>query len=101
MRISLSIAVIALAGALSCKPVDAAEKTVVLDVKNADCVLCPPIVRQSLLRVPGVKEVKTTQADRMADFMATITFDDAVATVAMLIDATTKAGYPASIASAN
>ena len=82
-------------------PVQAADKTVVLDVKNADCVLCPPIVRQSLLRVPGVKTVKTTQADQMADFMATVTFDDTVANESTLIAATTKAGYPAYVANAN
>jgi periplasmic mercuric ion binding protein len=82
-------------------PVGAANRIVVLDVKNADCVLCPPIVRQSLLRVKGVKDVKTTQADQMADFMATVTFDDAVTDEAALIGATTKAGYPSHVASAN
>lgn len=101
MRIHLSISTIALAAILLCQSARAAERTVVLDVKNADCVLCPPIVRRSLLHVPGVKAVKTAQADRIADFMATVTFDDSVATVAMLIDATTKAGYPAHLAAAN
>lgn len=78
--------------------VEAAEKTVVLDVKNADCVLCPPIVKQSLVRVPGVKTVEIKQADQMAPFMATITFDDAVANVPALIAATTNAGYPSGLA---
>ena len=87
--------VLAAAAVLLSWPAQAAETTVVLDVQNADCVLCPPIVRQSLLRVPGVKEVKTVQASQMADFMATVTFDDAVANVSMLIAATTNAGYPA------
>ena len=76
----------------------AAEKTVVLNVKNADCVLCPPIVKQSLARVPGVKIVQIKQADQMAPFMATITFDDAVTAVPALIAATTNAGYPADVA---
>ena len=82
-------------------PVKAAEKTVALDVKNADCVLCPPIIKQSLLRVHGVKEVKMSQANQMADFMATIIFDDAVTNEAALIAATTNAGYPAHVASTN
>jgi len=82
-------------------PAHAADKTIVLDVKNADCVLCPPIVKQSLLRVKGVKNVKTRQADQMSDFMATVTFDDTVASEAALIAATTKAGYPSNVASAN
>lgn len=81
-------------------PAHAAEKTVVLDVKNADCVLCPPIVKQSLLRVKGVKNVEIRQADQMADFMATVTFDDTVANEPALIAATTKAGYPSQVASA-
>ena len=77
--------------------VHAAEKTIVLNVKNADCVLCPPIVKQSLLRVPGVKLVEIKQADQMAPFMATISFDDAVTTVPALIVATSNAGYPSSV----
>jgi mercuric ion binding protein len=76
----------------------AAEKTVVLNVKNADCVLCPPIVKESLVRVPGVKAVEIKQADQMAPFMATITFDDAATNVPTLIAATTNAGYPSSLA---
>jgi periplasmic mercuric ion binding protein len=91
-----TVAVIAVL--LSCSA-QAADKTVVLDVKNADCVLCPPIVR--LLHVPGVKNVKMSQANQMADFMATIIFDDAVANEAALIAATTNAGYPSHVASAN
>src|SRR5579875_1998835 len=82
-------------------PAHAADKTIVLDVKNADCVLCPPIVKQSLLRVKGVKNVETRQANQMADFMVTVTFDDAVASEAALIAATTKAGYPSQVAIAN
>ena len=37
----------------------------------------------------------------MADFMATVTFDDTVANESTLIAATTKAGYPAHVANAN
>jgi mercuric ion binding protein len=82
-------------------PALAADKTVVLDVKNADCVLCPPIVKQSLLHVKGVKNVEIRQADRMADVMATVTFDDTIANEPGLIAATTTAGYPSHIASAH
>jgi mercuric ion binding protein len=85
---------------LVCAPLSAqaAEKTVVLNVKNADCVLCPPIVKESLVRVPGVKAVEMKQANQMADFIATVTFDDALANVPTLIAATTNAGYPSSLA---
>jgi periplasmic mercuric ion binding protein len=88
----------ALALTLSPLSVRAAERSVVLDIKNADCVLCPPIVKRSLMRVPGVKTVDMKQADQMADFMATVTFDDAVATVATLVAAPTNAGYPTKVA---
>jgi copper chaperone CopZ len=51
-------------------------------------------VRRSLLRVKGVKAVRISQASQMANFMATITFDDSVANKAALIAATTKVSYP-------
>ena len=35
----------------------AAEKTVVLDVDNATCELCAPIVKKTLSRVSGVKAI--------------------------------------------
>jgi len=99
MRYSLLI--VAFAAALLSWPAHAAERTVVLDIKNANCVLCPPIVRQSLQRVSGVKTVKIDQANQMADFMATIIFDDAITNVSKLIAATTSAGFPARVADAN
>lgn len=101
MRIPQIASTVAVIAALMSWPAHAADKTVVLDVKNADCVLCPPIVKQSLLHVKGVKNVETRQANQMADFIATVTFDDAVANEAALIAATTKAGYPSHVASAN
>lgn len=78
--------------------VQAAEKTVVLKVANANCELCAPIVKKSLARVPGVKAVDVKQADKMADPIATVTFDDTVTNVPALIAATTNAGYPAQLA---
>ena len=74
--------------------VQAAEKTVVLNVANANCELCAPIVKKSLARVPGVKVVEVKQADQLADPVATVTFDDAVTNLPALIAATTNAGYP-------
>lgn len=88
------VAAAALALALSPWAAQAAEKTVVLNVKNANCELCAPIVKKSLTRVKGVKAVEVKQADQMADPVATVTFDDAVTNVSALIAATTNAGYP-------
>ena len=75
----------------------AADKTIVLNIKNADCLLCPPIVKSSLSHVPGVKSVEIKQADQMAPFLATITFDDAVTNVSALVAAPTNAGYPTQV----
>lgn len=47
-----------LAVALSPWAAQAAEKTVVLNVDNATCELCAPIVKRTLSRVSGVKEVQ-------------------------------------------
>jgi periplasmic mercuric ion binding protein len=72
----------------------AGEQTVVLAVHHADCVLCGPLVKASLVRVSGVKAVQVSQADAMADVTATVKFDDSATSVPALIAATTKAGYP-------
>lgn len=101
MRMLQATATVAVLAVLMAWPAYAADKTIVLDVKNADCVLCPHIVKQSLLGVKGVKNVEVRQADQMADFIATVTFDDTVANEPALIAATTKAGYPSHVASAN
>lgn len=88
------VAAAALALALSPWAAQAADKTVVLNVRNANCELCAPIVEKSLTRVKGVKAVEVKQADQEADPVATVTFDDAVTNVSALIAATTNAGYP-------
>lgn len=84
----------ALAAMLSPFAAAAGEKTVVLNVTNANCELCAPIVQKALTRVKGVKSAKVTQSNQMADPVATVTFDDAVTNVPALIAATTNAGYP-------
>ena len=71
----------------------AAERTVRLAVENMDCAACPLIVKQSLARVPGVTKVEVYYARKSAS----VTFDDAKATVAALIEATTTSGYPSRV----
>jgi mercuric ion binding protein len=90
-----STLVAALLIALSPLAARAAEKTIVLDVQNATCALCAPIVKKTLSRVSGVKAVQVAEATADSDAVATVTFDDATADVAKLISATTNAGYPA------
>lgn len=90
----------ALVAMLSSFPAAAGEKTVVLDVDNATCALCAPIVKTALSRVSGVKAVQVEEANAMSGAAATVTFDDVVTSVPALIAATTNAGYPSRIAEA-
>jgi mercuric ion binding protein len=70
--------------------VAAAERSVTLAVDNMTCELCPPIVRKSLVRVPGVSKAEVSAEMHRA----VVTFDEGKTNVAALVDATTKAGYP-------
>ena len=67
-------------------------QTVVLDVSNMTCSLCPVTVKKALQKVPGV-------ANAEIDFTAktaTVKFDPEKASPADLVNAATYAGYPAS-----
>jgi len=81
---------------LSATAVFAAERTVKLDVANATCALCGPIVKRALTRVPGVLDIRVVELEGAA--IATVRFDDSRTDVASLIKATTNAGYPARVA---
>ena len=71
----------------------AAPQVVTLNVENATCELCGPIVKRALSRVAGVTSVKI--ADGKKGTMATVAFDDARTNVETLVAASTNAGYPA------
>lgn len=73
----------------------ATEQTVTLNVANATCELCGPIVKSSLSRVPGVLDVQISEADGAA--IAKVRFEDSHTSVPALITATTNAGYPSRI----
>ena len=68
----------------------AGERTVTLAVENMTCATCPITVKKSLVQVSGVSKADVS----LEKEAATVTFDDAKATVADLIQATTNAGYP-------
>jgi mercuric ion binding protein len=89
-----NVAIAALMLAVSSLTVHAADKTVVLNVDNANCELCAPIVKKTLQRVPGVKTTNVVPASATSPVVATVTFDDAVTNVQALVSATTNAGYP-------
>ena len=65
-------------------------QTVVLDVENMTCELCPITVKKALDKVPGVAATKIDLAKKTA----TVQFDPQRTTVAALVKATTNAGYP-------
>ncbi len=90
-----AVAVAALLIALPTLSAAAAEKTVILDVDNATCELCAPIIKKTLSRVSGVKAVQVAEAKANSGAVATVTFDDASTDVSKLVAASTNAGYPA------
>jgi len=71
----------------------AATKTVTLAVKNMTCAICPITVKKALNGVAGVSRTEVSYERKEA----LVTFDDAKTNVEALIEATTNAGYPASV----
>ena len=71
----------------------AATQTVVLDVQNMTCELCPITVKKSLEQVPGVASAKVDLDKRTA----TVQFDPDRAAPAVLVKATTNAGFPSAL----
>ncbi|MDD5460508.1 MAG: mercury resistance system periplasmic binding protein MerP [Methylococcales bacterium] len=71
----------------------AAPRTVMLDVQNMTCAVCPITVKKALERVSGVQQVKVDYATKTA----TVQFDDTETTADKLTEATKEAGYPSSI----
>jgi mercuric ion binding protein len=68
-------------------------RTVLLDLRNMDCAVCPITIRKALEQVPGVNDAKI-DFDRKT---ATVTYDPDQATPDALIQATTQAGYPSTL----
>jgi mercuric ion binding protein len=70
-----------------------ATQTVVLDVQNMTCELCPITVKKSLEQVPGVASAKVDLDKRTA----TVQFDPDKAAPTALVKATTNAGFPSAL----
>lgn len=69
----------------------AAERTTVMDIENMTCALCPFTVSRAIESVSGVSSVKVSLDDKTA----TVIYDDGVAVLEEIADASTFAGYPA------
>ena len=70
----------------------AQPQTVVLDIQNMTCEVCPITVRKALDKLQGVAAVKVDFDKKTA----TVKFDPDRANIAALVKATTDAGYPSS-----
>lgn len=68
----------------------ATPRVAVLDVQNMTCALCPVTVKKSLQEVPGVTQAKVDFDKKTA----TVSFDADKTSAALLVKATTDAGYP-------
>lgn len=87
MRKSLSVAI---AMSMPLGTLAAAPQTAVLDVENMTCAVCPITVKKSLEQVPGVSGAKVDFDKKTV----TVTFDADKTTTAVLVKATTDAGFP-------
>lgn len=67
------------------------SQTIVLDLQKMTCALCSITVKKALDRVPGVAEARIDYDHKTA----TVKFDPEKASPAVLIKATTEAGFPA------
>ena len=72
-------------------------QTVTLEVKNMTCAVCPITVKKALERVPGGTSA-TVNFDKK---QAQVTFDDSLANVDKLREATANAGYSSALAETN
>ena len=72
-------------------------QTVTLEVKNMTCAVCPITVKKALEKVPGVTSAIVIFDKKQAQ----VTFDDGVASVDKLREATANAGYPSALGGIN
>ncbi|MEO7549389.1 MAG: mercury resistance system periplasmic binding protein MerP [Ramlibacter sp.] len=82
-----------LAALLPLASLAATPQTAVLDVRNMTCELCPLTVKKSLQKVPGVTQAQIDFSKKTA----TVAFDADRTTAAVLVKATTDAGYPSTL----
>ena len=68
----------------------ATPQTAVLDVQNMTCGMCPLTVKAALKKVSGVTDAKINFDNKTA----TVTFDADQLNSAVLVKATTDAGFP-------
>lgn len=73
--------------------VSAADQSVTLSYPGMTCSSCPITIKKALMKVDGVKQVKTDLDKKEAVVM----FDDAKTNPVKMSAASTDAGYPATV----
>ena len=71
----------------------AAERSVMLEIQNMTCPLCPLTIKKALSKVAGVRQVEIDYEKKLAR----ITFDDVETTAEKLTEAITDAGFPSTV----
>ena len=71
----------------------AAERTGIFSIEKMTCALCPITVHKAMTAVSGVK-LATVNFEKK---QATVVFDDSATTPATIAEASTNAGYPATL----
>lgn len=74
-------------------PTQNSNQSVLLDVQNMTCAMCPITIRKALQGVDGVQSAKVDFGSKTAK----VTFDPQKTNIEALIKATTNAGYPAAV----
>jgi mercuric ion binding protein len=69
------------------------SQSVVLDVQNMTCAMCPITIRKALQGVDGVQSAKVDFASKTAN----VIFNPKKTNIETLIKTTTNVGYPATI----
>ncbi len=69
------------------------SQSVMLDVQNMTCAMCPITIRKALQGVDGVNKANVDFASKTAS----VTFDPQKTSIEDLIKATINAGYPATV----
>lgn len=82
---------------LTALPVLAEEQRISVNVSEMTCPTCSFTVSSSMRQVPSVEIVEFQESDTFGEGVFMVTYDDAVATPEMIIEAITANGYPAEV----
>jgi mercuric ion binding protein len=86
-------ALLVLIAVVGAGPASATEQRVTLAVENMSCPTCPLIVKRALANIAGVRDVRVSYEQKTA----VVIYDDGSATPTALIEASTRAGFPARV----